>query len=389
MGRTPTGDRVRGPYRDAQGWYYDAILDGQRSRHRLRPGATEAEARDEVEGARAELIRPAATTVADAVDEYVRYVSTVSGNEATASFERAALQPLVRAAGDLPIVRLGHRQADAYLKACAAPRAAGNTRTVKTPTMATRRSYWKALARAAKWWHRHLLTRKDVVAEYLARRPDPLPWATKAGAKQINRGKAQLRNVDECRRYLDAALGQAEAEKRVAAALPLLTGVSSGELLHLQAGAVDLAGGVIHVRDAESDGLEDGWSVKTESRLRDLTIPECLKEDLAKLVDGLSPTAYIFRATPVQRGKRKEWRRLDKSRDRGWLQGVVRTVCKKAEVRVVCPHGLRGSHASLRQTVADQAIAQIGDALGHADAGRTAARHYAGARKVVPPLRIA
>ena len=221
-----------------------------------------------------------------------------------------------------------------------------------------------------------------------ARRQLNLTFTFVIDAGQINRGKPQLRNLEECKRYLDAALDLKETEKRVAAALPLLTALSCGELTHLQVGAADLAAGVIHVRDSESEPEEDGWNVKTGSRIRDLAIPECLRDDLAKLVDGLAPTVYVFRATPVQSGKRKEWRKLDKPRERGWLLGVVHAVCRKAEVRVVCPHGPRGTHASLLQTVANQAIAQIGEALGHADSGRTAARHYAGARKTVPALRL-
>ena len=50
--------------------------------------------------------------------------------------------------------------------------------------------------------------------------------------------------------------------------------------------------------------------------------------------------------------------------------------------------GLRATHASLRATVADQAVATIGDALVHADHGKTAAAHYVGAAAKVPALRV-
>jgi hypothetical protein len=49
---------------------------------------------------------------------------------------------------------------------------------------------------------------------------------------------------------------------------------------------------------------------------------------------------------------------------------------------------LRATHASLRRIVADEAVAKIGDALGHGDRGKTAANHYVGAAATVPVLRV-
>ncbi len=240
------------------------------------------------------------------------------------------------------------------------------------------------------WWLRHHYTAKDIVADFIERRPDPLPWETKAGAKQINRGKAQLRNLGEAKQYRDAALALGTAEERVAATLPLLTGISSGELLHIQAGAVDFDAGVIHVRSEEAEVGERGWSVKTSHRVRAITIPDCLRDDLIALVDGLGPTAFVFRAVEerTKTGKRADWTRSAEPRTATWLRALVRRVCKAADVKSVCPHGLRATHASLRATVADQAIATIGDALGHADHGKTAAAHYVGASATQPVLRV-
>ena len=55
---------------------------------------------------------------------------------------------------------------------------------------------------------------------------------------------------------------------------------------------------------------------------------------------------------------------------------------------MVCPHGLRATHASLRATVVDEAVSRIGDALGHADHGKTAAAHYVGVQATVPVLKL-
>ena len=59
----------------------------------------------------------------------------------------------------------------------------------------------------------------------------------------------------------------------------------------------------------------------------------------------------------------------------GYLVREVERVCRHAGVPVVCPHSLRGLHATLalRQGVASQAVAA---ALGHASFSVTA-RHYA------------
>ena len=224
----------------------------------------------------------------------------------------------------------------------AEPQVSGNRKNPKDLSMATRRSYFLALGRASKWWVRHHYTAKDIVAEYVAKRPDPLPWATKAGAKQINRGKAQLRNLGEARSYLAAALDRTTPEERVAAALPILTGIASGELLHIQAGAVDFDAGVIHIRSEEAEVGDVGWSVKTSHRVRAITIPDACRDDLAVLVDGLNPTTFVFRGIDerTQTGRRVDWKRSDKPRTGGWLLDLVHRVCRDAEVRVVCPVGL-------------------------------------------------
>ena len=63
---------------------------------------------------------------------------------------------------------------------------------------------------------------------------------------------------------------------------------------------------------------------------------------------------------------------------------------------MTCPHGLRGTFASVRRVLAERAAAslgeadilrQIGDQLGHGDHGKTAGRHYVGAPARIPALR--
>ncbi len=382
---------VLGPYPESgRGqWKYAVVVDGRRTWRRCSKGCTEEEARAEVEGARRELNVPDPTTVDKAIDAFVLY-QTTAASEVTASADRAALLPLKRIAGNLLVTRLTPAHVERFLALLAEPVASANRKEPKVRSMATQRSYFLALKRASTWWARHRYAGKDVIAEFMASRPDPLPWATKAGAKLINKGKAQLRNLAEAKRYLAAALARTTAEERVAAALPILTGISSGELLHVQAGAVDFDAHVIHVRSQEAEVGDVGWSVKTSHRTRLITIPGALADDLAVLVAGLAPMTFVFRSINerTKTGKMADWKRSDEPRTATWLRDLVGRVCRDADVKAVCPHGLRATHASLRRIVADEAVAKIGDALGHADHGKTAAAHYVGAPANVPVLRV-
>lgn len=296
---------------------------------------------------------------------------------------------LGRFAGDILARNLADRYVVKFLAALDQPVVSANRRNPRPLSVATKRSYFLTLTRASTWWHRHHFMPRDFVAEYLARRVEPLPWLTKAGSKQMNRGKAQLRNLGEARRYMEQALAQLTAEERVASALPLLTGVSSGELLHIQAGAVDFEAGVIHVRSSETDD-DIGWLVKTGHRVRAVTLPDQLRDDIAELVEGIQPKQLIFRAVDESSklSIRADWRRNDTPRAPNWLHGVVKRVCCDAGVRMVCPHGLRATYASLRATVIDEAVSRISDTLGHADHGKTAAAHYVGVQPTVPVLNL-
>jgi integrase len=60
---------------------------------------------------------------------------------------------------------------------------------------------------------------------------------------------------------------------------------------------------------------------------------------------------------------------------RFWLRDQVRRICKLAGVPVVCPHGLRGTHASLAMA-AGASSALVAKSLGHASDAVTLA-HYA------------
>jgi len=325
---------------------------------------------------------PEGITVEDGFEKYLEHMASIVLSPDTVGWERNALKPLVAAFGTLPVSDLSYRHMDSFLGArshCA---------------MATRRSNWLAMVRACSWLAKRGMTGRNVAAAYQKRREDrldPLPWKTQKGKALMKRGKPQLRSVSEANRYLDAALALPTPEGRVAAALPLLTGLASGEIRHLRAGDVDLDDGPgrIWIRGDEAAGmLNPDWDVKTASRQDTLEIPPELRSDLGELVHGLEPTEYIFKGTVqyFQAGGKRP--KTDAAHCKGWLQDIVHTVCLVAGVRNVPPHGLRGVHGTLRHVLLKESAAQIGEALRHADKGVTAKGHYIGAPEDRPVLKL-
>lgn len=386
-GRPRLGDRVVGPHRAGDGWEY-AIYEGSTVRRcRCRPGTTRAEAEEIVEGARDELVAPGVLTVAEAVDRYATQIGKRSDRPQSETFARAALKPLVDACpADMLVSMLTARQAERYLDA------------ISERSMATQRSYWKGLVRFSAWLEAREMVTRNVTTDCLtrrARRDEPLPWRTRGGARKISRGKPQLRNLHEVGAYLAAVAHLRTPEERVAAAMPVLTGVASGEVLHLRAGDVDFDAGKVWIRGDEAAGGSGDWAVKTGHRERTVELPDALAGDLRALSAGKAPTAYLLTRAPRYAGGVEVAGGVPHGRH--WLASLVRQVCESAGVRVVPPHGLRGTHTSMRLALAGKRIAGLGDAvtleeiakeLGHADDGETARRHYKGAPEHVPALKM-
>ncbi|MFO0577945.1 MAG: tyrosine-type recombinase/integrase [Polyangia bacterium] len=173
-------------------------------------------------------------------------------------------------------------------------------------------------------------------------------------AGRVNRGKQQLR-IDEARRFVEAAVAIYREKGRVlcvAALTCLLLGLRASEALNRQ------------VRDLDDEGLIL-WvpSGKTVNARRRLEVPDLLRPFLLDLCRGKPRTAFIFSEQPGQPCKRNS------------LWCCVADICKRAEVLRVCPHSLRGLHASLAVSAGVTSSA-VAAALGHASFAVTA-RHYA------------
>lgn len=169
-------------------------------------------------------------------------------------------------------------------------------------------------------------------------RRDPFAGVRFEGRRR--RGKPQL-SIDEARKLVSKAIELAANGDRGALATlcALLLGMRAGEVAGLERRDIDDDGRLVRIRRA-----------KTTAGERRLEVPEVLRPMLLAAGDG----------------------RLFGSRF--WLAHHVDRLCRIADVSIVSPHGLRGTHA----TLAAEAGATghlVAAALGHTSP-RTAERHY-------------
>ena len=102
---------------------------------------------------------------------------------------------------------------------------------------------------------------------------------------------------------------------------------------------------------------------KTDNAERQLEVPWELAELLLKQAEGKPSEGYLF-AAKTKTGHR----------GRTWLREAVKRVCKEAKVPRVCPHGLRGTHATLaREAGATGHL--VAKQLGHGSV-RVTEEHY-------------
>lgn len=212
------------------------------------------------------------------------------------------------------------------------------------------------------------------------------PWATRRAKRLKGRGKPQLRNTAEARAYITTAQALPTPQERVAALLPLLQMMRSGEVRHLRACDVDLTADppVIHVRDHDASKDEpEGWEVKGHSERR-LAISPLLFDDLKLLAERApGPDALLLASHRPVRGSRGLW----SPHKAVWLSGLVKSVCEQAGVRIVTTHGLRGTAATILANAGLQ-LPDIARHCGHADRGQTAADHYVGVGVLERPLQL-
>ena len=214
---------------------------------------------------------------------------------------------------------------------------------------------------------------KDIKARYLVRNatsaPDTvrnelgevrmfLDWAKEVGLRaeggyrlnlaltgRRHKGKAQL-HPHEARQFLTAALSSND-KAHLGAATLLLLGLRVSELTNRQVRDFDPSSGSLHILNA-----------KTHAGNRVVKLPQFLVDKYVAIA-GLSPTESLLDITPHE------------------VRRATRSICKKLGLPVVCPHGLRGTHASIaRQTVGTTGEA-VARQLGHSSQRVTRDHYYA------------
>ena len=96
---------------------------------------------------------------------------------------------------------------------------------------------------------------------------------------------------------------------------------------------------------------------------RRVEVPEVLRPRLLELAKGKGPQDWLF-LSPRSGG----------ARSTTWLQQHVDKMCRKARVPAVCPHGLRGTHATLAEA-AGVTSHVVAASLGHVN-DQVTGRHY-------------
>jgi integrase len=194
-------------------------------------------------------------------------------------------------------------------------------------------------------------------------------WAQKEGLLSVNpfadvsplgkrrAGKMQLR-IDEAHQLSHVALElAAEGDSAALGVLLMLhLGLRQGEVGARVARDVDAGGKILWVPTG-----------KTKNAVRRLKVPEFLQDPLLRLASQKQPAGLLFTDGTTPPKRQYFWQK-------------VRRLCTRAQVPLVCPHSLRGLHATLALE-AGATSTMVAHALGHGSFAMTA-KHYASPKSV-------
>jgi len=183
------------------------------------------------------------------------------------------------------------------------------------------------------------------------------PFAEVAPSGRRRTGKTQLR-IDEARLFSQTAESMAAEGDQLALGVLLMLhlGLRQGEVGARVARDLDASGTILWIPAG-----------KTKNAVRRLKVPESLRGPLLALARSKQPTELLFTAKDAPPRHQYFWRK-------------VHEVCARAGVPIVCPHSLRGLHATLALE-AGAAPQSVAAALGHSSFAMTA-KHYADANTI-------
>lgn len=310
-------------------------VTGKRESHIF---ATEDEARREAPRLQRAFVRPVGVRVSEALEEYRQFLQAKGNRPRTMETTMGRLRNVLRE-GDTITGDVTPKTIGAWWAAFTTP---GEGKAV--PSIDTQAGVANQSRTFFRW-----LKKKGWV------KVDDLMAGVEIVGKR-RRGKPQFVGVDETKRFVGTVLELSRVgDTGATAALTcLLMGMRASEVADRVVRELDDEGRVLVITAA-----------KTEAGVRRLLVPEVLRPELARLVEGLRPEEKIFGA----------------GANRAWVRSATLRLCRVAGVSRVTPHGLRGTHASL--AVEAGASGQVVAAsLGHESFEGVTARHYATSESV-------
>ena len=328
--------RIFGPYQQHRKWRLVARYpDGSRE---VFPFDSEASAKR----AKREMYRAAEghTTIEQAIAQYERHLLKSKGNKSRSVSTTIGRLRTWLAAMTVISEATAARIAAAYEQRCGQVLldAEGNPRLdengkPKTIAVDTHRNELAEVKTFFAWC---------VTQRWLQRNPaaDVQPVGKRRRGKR-RRSKRQLR-LGEAQTFgaflIERASGGDESALALAVALELQ--LRAGEIVQLRARDVDqgVYGGrklvILWVAD------DDGQQLKSDAARRQLIVESPkLAELLRQRAKGRLPGAWLFPSPRSQSGHRGHT----------WLRKRAAKLCEAAGVEYVCPHGLRGSGATLAE----------------------------------------
>ena len=331
--------RVWGPYEDNENKYRLKIVEGEVEKSVCFKTLEEAEAVKESLLARSSKIER--RTIKSAIEEWSAWLAATRGHkEASAKWavrqtvQWIPIQKTLTQISDTDAAKL-------YAEHVERPR----PKTGKPPSPATHHVQLMLARQLWEW---------SIVQGYC--RSNPWKRVTPIGRKPT--GKPQLR-IDEARRFGAVAMQHAEAgdPSAIGALLMMYLGLRQGEVAARVARDIDDDGRVLWIP-----------SGKTKNAKRRLNIPDRLRPLVLKLAQTKRPDELLF------------YPKTRKGHQVGYYWLRVKRLCRLAGVPEICPHSLRGLHATLALEggATSEAVAR---ALGHGSFAVTA-QHYASASSV-------
>jgi integrase len=315
-GPYPNGDKWRVVLLSADGRRKSKVLDTYEEAERVKASVA------------ASLSDEAKMPIAMAIDEFVAMKRRQGLKPGSV---RACFNRLVHLPQDISLAELSPTEAQALYDRWTGELAAASHR---------------ALLRAVRAFFAWTIERG-----YLAKNP----FASVKPVGKPRRGKPQPR-VDEARKLYSELFRLAWAGESMAGCLlvQILLGPRSSEVWGLR------------VRDVDADGMRlliaaDGGKTANATRTLAIEVPE-LRDLLLHFGRGKEPTAYLF-----SRG-------CAPSSTNSTLYKYLRRLCARLNIPHICPHSLRGLHATLavQAGATSRAVAGV---LGHGSDEITK-RHY-------------